>query len=221
MVESIDEYHKLYEKVRVWENNSWFGIPMWKLPMDAFVIQQLIVDLRPSWIIETGTGYGGSAMFYASICELLGEGNVVTIDIEEKVGELHKEISQYEWSDRITFLHGSSTNPLIVEQVWRTTGYDDLERFSYSNGAFVLLDSWHEKDHVLKEMDIYSKFVHSGGYMIVEDTHANGHPVPWKYGDGPYEAVEEWLKENKNWSPDYSCEKHLMTFNPMGFLRRI
>jgi cephalosporin hydroxylase len=57
--------------------------------------------------------------------------------------------------------------------------------------------------------------------MIVEDTHVNGHPVPWEYGEGPYEAVEEWLKINKDWEVDYECEKHLMSFNPKGYLKRI
>ncbi len=90
---AIDEYHILYEKSKIWDKNSWFGVPCWKLPFDAFVIQELIVRLRPEFIIETGTGCGGSAMFYASICELLGEGKVITVDIESKVDHSKIELN--------------------------------------------------------------------------------------------------------------------------------
>jgi cephalosporin hydroxylase len=168
-----------------------------------------------------GKGCGGSAMFYASICELLGEGRVITIDIEGRVD--YSKVKEYEWSDRIHFLHGGSTNPLIVDEVYSITGYKDLEKFYYGNGALVLLDSWHTKEHVKQEMAIYSKFVHVDSYMIIEDTHANGHPVPWEHdNDGPYEAVEDWLKLHGDyWQDDYECEKHLLTFNPKGYLKRI
>jgi cephalosporin hydroxylase len=62
-IDCVDDFHKLYERNRIWEKNTWLGIPCWKLPMDAFVIQELIVKTRPDYIIETGTGHGGSAMF--------------------------------------------------------------------------------------------------------------------------------------------------------------
>ncbi len=220
MSTAMNEFHKHYEKSRIWEKNKWFGVPCWKLPFDAFVIQELIVDIRPEFIIETGTGHGGSAMFYASICELLGEGRVITIDIEDKVDM--SKVKEYEWSDRITFLHGGSTNPLIIDRVNEVTGYssDDV-KFWYGNGALVLLDSWHTKEHVLEEMEIYHKFVHNDSYMIVEDSHANGNPVPWKYNDdGPMGAIDEWLAHHDDWESDYECEKHLMTFNPKGYLKR-
>lgn len=221
MSTAMNEFHKYYEKSRIWEKNTFFGVPMWKLPFDAFVIQELIVDIRPEFIIETGTGHGGSAMFYASICELLGEGRVITIDIEDKV-DMNK-VKEYEWSDKITFLHGGSTNPLMIEQIYKDTGWKDLERFYYGNGALVLLDSWHTKEHVLKEMEIYHKFVHDDSYMIVEDSHANGNPVPWEYDDeGPMGAIDEWLRtHDDDWLVDYECEKHLMTFNPKGYLKKI
>ena len=208
----LDEYHKLYEKSRVWEKNTWFGIPCWKLPMDAFVIQELIVRLRPEYIIETGTAKGGSAMFYASICELLGEGSVITIDINLQYNESLNEMGRYEWTDRIRFVHGGSTNPLT---------YDEVYAIARGKRNMVILDSWHTKEHVLKEMAMYSKLVPKGSYMIVEDTHSNGHPVPWKWGDGPFEAVEEWLSvHGSDWEIDYECEKHLFTFNPKGYLKR-
>jgi len=208
-MQALDEYHKLYEQARIWEKNTWLGVQFFKLPFDAFVIQELIVKIRPEYIIETGTAKGGSALFYASICELIGEGNVITVDINLQYDS--NEIGKYEFADRIKFIHGGSTNSLT---------YDEVYGIARGKRNMVILDSWHTKEHVLNEMAMYSKLVPKGSYMIVEDTHANGHPVPWKWGDGPYEAVEEWLSvHGSEWEIDWECEKHLMTFNPMGYLR--
>ena len=206
----INEYHILYEQAKIWEKNSWFGVPCWKLPFDAFVLQELIVRLRPYWIIETGTGLGGSAMFYASICELLGEGKVITVDINMRTDM--DEVRKFEWSDRIDFMYGGSTNPVLFDKVKEKVGDDP---------CMVILDSWHTHEHVYKEMCMYSPFVPVGGYMIVEDSHADGNPVPWEWDNkGPMGAINQWLNENDNWEVDYECEKHLMTFNPKGYLRR-
>lgn len=213
MTKFIDEYHKLYDSAKIWEKNYWMGVPCWKLPFDQVVLQELIVKTRPDYIIETGTNFGGSTVFYSSICELINHGKVITIDIEDKV--MKDEISKYNFSKRIEFIHGGSTNKLIIDRV---------ENFiKQSTNCMVILDSWHTEQHVYEEMKIYNRFVPVGGYMIVEDTHAGnpGNPITWKYDDkGPSAAVERFLKENKNWTVDYECEKHLMSFNPGGYLRR-
>lgn len=205
---SKDEFHRHYEKARIWESNNWMGSPMWKLPFDAFVIQEIIYQTRPNYIIETGTGHGGSALFYASICELLGEGKVITIDIEDKCDNAN----EFEWEERITYLHGSSTNEIV---------FHDVEKLCKGKRNIVILDSWHSYDHVCKELEMYEPLVPGGSYLIVEDTHVNGHPVYWDYGKGPYEAVDWFLSTRDDWQRTYWTEKHIMTFNPGGYLRRI
>ena len=152
----VDEYHQFYEQARLWEHSYWFGIPMWKLPFDAMVIQELIYQIRPEYIIETGTGHGGSALFYAGICELLGEGKVITVDIDKKFEPEH--VSQHNWADRITFLHGSSTNEII---------FRDIEYLCKGKRNLVILDSWHSYDHVCKELELYEELVPVGSYLIV------------------------------------------------------
>ena len=209
-----DSYHKYYEGAKLWKKNSWLGEPCWKLPMDAFVIQELIFNLKPDFVIETGTGHGGSALFYASIMELIGHGEVITCDIEMK----HKldEHPLRNITERISFFEGSSTDTWILKQIKELVGE--------TRKNIVILDSWHTCEHVLVEMGAYEAFVGEGYYMIVEDTHAGkiAHPILWEYdNDGPYEAVKFFLEENKDFVTDYDCEKHIMTFNPSGYLRRI
>lgn len=212
MIEAINEFHRFYEEKRLWSDTKWCGIPCYKLPFDAFIIQELIWDLKPDYIIETGTAKGGSACFFATIMEILDHGEVITCDLTipslDYTSKWPKKLK-----DRIKFVAGGSTNPLVRDEIFK---------IAEGKNNIVILDSWHSFDHVSKEMAMYSKLVPVDYYMIVEDTHVSGHPVEWEYGDGPYEAVQNFLELYKGfWEVDYWCEKFLFTFNPKGYLRRV
>lgn len=205
----VDQFHKLYYDFcmfgKTWSNTFWFGIPTQKCPLDLWIYQEIIYEVKPDVIIECGTANGGSALFLASMCDLVNDGVIITIDIEDREGKpQHKKIK---------YLLGSSTSEEIVKQVEKLISDKDK--------VMVILDSDHHKEHVLNELRIYSKFVTKGSYIIVEDTNINGHPVRPDFGPGPMEAVEEFLKENNNFVIDKSREKFYLTFNPRGYLKRI
>lgn len=207
--EIVSNFHKLYYDSyffgKTWANTSWLGAKILKCPLDMVIYQEMIYELRPEVIIETGTAHGGSALFMASICDLIGYGEVVTIDVDDRPDRpKHK---------RITYLLGSSTSDDIIEKV--------KERIKDKESVLVILDSDHRKEHVLNELLLYCKFVPKGGYIIVEDTHVNGHPVEPEFGPGPMEAVNEFVKENSDFMIDKSKEKFYLTFNPNGYLLRI
>jgi cephalosporin hydroxylase len=204
-----DRFHKLYYEAanfgKSWENTLWLGVANHKCPLDLWVYQEIIYELKPEVIIETGTYHGGSALFLASICDLVDEGEVLSIDIEEKGDRpAHK---------RVRYLLGSSTSCEVIDKVKRL--------IEGKAKVMVILDSDHSKDHVLSELKIYSQFVTKGSYLIVEDTNLNGHPVEPEFGPGPMEAVEEFLKENTVFTIDKGREKFYLTFNPNGYLRKI
>lgn len=200
----VDSFHRLYYDSEVFARTSWLGVSALKCPLDLWIYQEIIHDSRPDVIVECGTASGGSALFLAAICDLVGNGRIITIDIEERPGRPQHP--------RVTYLHGSSTSPAIVEQVRRAVAEDDR--------VLVLLDSEHSKDHVLAELRAYSSFVTPGSYVIVEDTNIGGHPVRPDWGPGPTEAVDEFLAENSAFAIDESREKFFLTFNPRGYLRR-
>lgn len=108
--------------------------------------QEIIWETRPQFIIETGSYSGGSALFFASICDLIGEGKVVTIDVDDIAS---RTLSH----PRITTIVGSSVSGEVISQVRQIVG---------SQTAMVSLDSGHSKDHVLREMELYSEFVSIG-----------------------------------------------------------
>jgi len=150
------------------------------------------------------TAFGGSALYLASICDLIRHGHVVTADVTEAPNRPQHE--------RITYLIGSSTSPAIVERV---------TAMARGKSALVILDSDHRKEHVRAELEAYAPLVGPGGYVVVEDTNVNGHPVLPDFGPGPMEAVDDFLEEHPEFTVDTSREKYLMTFNPRGYLRRV
>ena len=207
--EIVDRFHRLYYDPQLrggtWADTRWLGTQVAKCPLDLWVYQELVFETRPDVIIETGTFEGGSASFFASLCDLLGKGAVVTIDTEQYGGRPAH--------DRITYLSGSSTAAEIVEEVASLT--------AGAGSVLVALDSDHSREHVLAELRAYADVVTVGSYLVVEDTNINGHPVAPEFGPGPMEAVERFLDEDERFVVDRAREKFLLTFNPSGFLRKL
>lgn len=205
----IEQFHKLYYnsylKNKTWKDSYFLGVPIQKCPFDLFVYQEIIYEVKPDLIIEAGTASGGGALYLSSICDLVGHGEVVTIDIVD-LGNRPQHV-------RLTYLDGSSTDEKIVEEV--------KKRAEGKEKILVILDSDHSKAHVLKEMQIYNELVSKGSYMIVEDSNVNGHPVQPKHGPGPMEALEEFLETNSDFEIDETKEKHYLSFNPKGYLKKV
>jgi cephalosporin hydroxylase len=206
--ETVDAFHKLYCEVSgksTWQDTHWMGQRIFKCPLDLWIYQEIIFEQKPDVIIECGTCLGGSALFLAHMCDLVGKGRVYTIDIDPPTGKPHHR--------RLWYMQGSSTSDSIVARLEREIFPDEK--------VMVILDSDHHMPHVLNELRIYSSFVSVGGYIIVEDTNVNGHPVSPNYGPGPMEAIEEFFLENHDFEIDMSREKFYMTFNPRGHLKRV
>ncbi len=202
----IDIFHKFYYDSGIHRKTYWFGVPVWKIPFDLWIYQEIIYELKPELIIETGTAYGGSALYMANILYLIGQGKVITIDIDDT--------RKRPKHPRITYLKGSSVSKEILDIVKN-------EYKKTKGNVIVILDSDHKKEYVLKELELYNSFVSKGSYLIVEDTNINGNPVYEEYGHGPMEAVKEFLKKNKNFQIDKTREKFFVSFNPNGYLKRI
>jgi len=204
---TIENFHKIYygdSYPHIWEKTFWLGHQTLKCPLDLWIYQEIIHDIKPDIIIETGTWNGGSALFLAAICDIIHKGKIFSIDIEKSNLPLH---------NRIQFLTGSSTDIDLINSIKNSIRSDDK--------VMVILDSDHSKVHVLKELEIYSELVSTNSYLIVEDTNINGYPVLPDWGPGPMEAVNEFLKKHDEFIIDKEKEKFLMTFNPNGYLKKI
>ena len=198
-------------------NFSWLGRPIIQFPQDIMAMQEIIWTVKPDLIIETGIAHGGSLIFSASMLELIGNGEVLGIDID--IREHNRvEIEKHPMFRRINMIEGPSTSDEVLNEVK-----------SYAKDKkciLVILDSMHTYNHVLKELELYSGFVTKGSYLIVFDTVVEDMPDdffndrPWGKDDNPKMAVREFLKNNDRFEVDKELEnKLLITVAPDGYLK--
>jgi len=199
-------------------NFTWLGRPIIQFPQDIIAMQEIIWQVKPDLIIETGIAHGGSLIFYASMLELLGNnGQVLEIDID--IREHNRvEIEKHPMYKRITMIEGSSIDENVVQNV-RDFAKDKKK-------VLVALDSMHTHDHVLKELELYSPLVTKGSYIVVFDTIIEDMPKdffpdrPWSKGNNPKTAVWEFMKNNDRFEIDKKIEnKLLITVAPDGYLK--
>ncbi|OGD63360.1 cephalosporin hydroxylase, partial [Candidatus Beckwithbacteria bacterium RBG_13_42_9] len=212
-----------FEWMKVVANNKlsyeidWLGIPIIQTPTDLVLMQELIFKVKPDVIIEIGIAHGGSLVFYASLLELLGKGKVVGIDVEIREHN-RKVLEKHPLFKRIALIEGNSLSRKVFAKA------ETL--IPRQAKILVCLDSDHTKAHVLKELQLYQKFIKPGGYIIVFDTIASAlakfNSSDKKYLDnGPAEAVREFLKKNKSFVIDKKCDKLFISTSPNGYLKRI
>ena len=193
-----------------WRKNQFLGVGTQQNPLDVWITQEIISEVKPDVIVEAGTHKGGSAALWATLlAQVNPRGRILTIDVADRTA---KARTLPIVRRHVDFLHGSSTAPAIVAEVKRRTK---------GKRVLVILDSLHSKEHVLNELRAYQDIVPRGSYIIVQDGHVNGHPIWPNWGPGPTEAIEAFLKETNVYMPDKTRERLMMTYNPNGFLRRI
>ncbi len=200
-------------------NFTWMGRPIIQYPQDMIAMQEIIWEVKPDLIIETGIAHGGSIIYYASLLELIGKGEVLGIDIDIRQHN-RKAIEEHPMYKRIYMIEASSVTIETAEKVKSFT--------QGKKSVLVCLDSNHTHQHVLDELNFYSPFVTLGSYLVVFDTIVEDLPekyLPnryWSIGNNPKTAVHEFLKENTDFEIDKSMDnKLLISVNPDGYLKRI
>ncbi|MFM8972781.1 MAG: CmcI family methyltransferase [Actinomycetota bacterium] len=201
-----DGFTAAYWHSLAWRDTTWLGERVPRAPTDLFAYQEIIARVRPDWIVETGSGNGGRARFLASICDLLGHGQVCSIDPRADAGRPDHE--------RITYLEGKSQDPDLVRRVHDLVGPD---------GRAVLILGSQPMTHMRArgEFEAYRDLVPIGSYVVVEHTIYNGHPVWPGHGPGPNEGVKRILALDEDFAVDSTLERAGMTFNPGGYLKRL
>lgn len=199
--------------------SSWLGLPIIQFPSDIVILQEILWEVQPTVVVETGVARGGSLILYASILELIGHGRVIGIDIDMRA---HNEsaIRNHPLAHRIELLEGSSVAPPTITAVQARIRPNDV--------VMVVLDSDHSHDHVLREIDLYSPLVSPGSFLVVADTVVadippqDHRPRPWGSGNNPATAVREFLSRSSDFIVDpYYNGKLLISSSPGGYLRRM
>jgi cephalosporin hydroxylase len=221
LVEAANLFNVESNKALYSYNFSWMGRPIIAYPQDMIAMQEIIWDVQPDLIIETGIAHGGSLIYYASLLELIGNnGKVLGIDIDIR-SHNRVLIETHPMYKRIDMIEGSSIDASIFSQV-----KDYAKSF---DKILVCLDSNHTHDHVLQELNLYSELVSVDSYCVVFDTIVENLPsdyMPggraWNPGNSPMSAVREFLSINEHYVINHEIDnKLLISVAPSGFLKRI
>jgi cephalosporin hydroxylase len=228
LIQPAEQFFARSHQLQYSYNFSWLSRPIIQYPQDIIAFQEVVSQVRPGLILETGIAHGGSLVLSASLLCLLDvmEGldprqsprKVVGVDIDIR-SHNRKALDEHPLRFKMELIEGSSIDPEIIQQV--RSHADDVER------VLVSLDSNHTHEHVLAELNAYADLVSVGSYCIVFDTVIEDLPAgsfpdrPWNVGDNPKTAVHEWLKSH----PDYEIDKDidnklLISVAPDGYLRR-
>jgi cephalosporin hydroxylase len=218
--QAADAFNVESNKARYSYNFSWMGRPIIQYPQDMIAMQELIWQIKPDLVIETGIAHGGSLVYYASLLELIGHGEVLGIDID--IRQHNRElIEKHPMYKRIKMLQGSSISDEIVAEV--------RQHAKGREKILVCLDSNHTHEHVLAELEMYAPLVTVGSYLVVFDTIVEDLPEgyfaqkrPWGVSNNPKTAVHAFLKKNDQFMIDRSIDnKLLISVAPEGYLKRI
>ena len=214
-------------KVKVEANNKyywvsltdWFGEPCLQLTSDLFGLQEAIFKSKPDFIIESGVAWGGSTLFYLSLCKTLGLKGVIGVDTYIPK-DLKKRLYKKKPKNTVLKLfEGSSTDKKI---------FNKIKKILKNKKAMVILDSDHTHQHVLNELNLYSKLIKKNQYLICGDTiiayqpKAKTRPRDWTRKKNPLSALKEFLKKNNSFRNDKEIQNKLLLTNmPHGWLKKI
>lgn len=184
---------------------TWLGRPVIQLPEDLVRIQEVIYRIKPDLIIETGVAHGGSIVFYASLCRVMGKGRVIGVDSDIRAPN-REALENHELFPLITLIEGGSTDPKVIHKVKRHVRPQDV--------VLVVLDSNHAREHVLAELEAYGDLVSPGSYIVATDGIMKDlYDVPrgrreWR-ADNPAMAAEEYQKRH----PEFALGAPTWLFN--------
>jgi cephalosporin hydroxylase len=187
---------------RIVNSTFYFGVQTQKNPLDFWVYQELIHELRPTLIIEIGNNFGGSALALAHLLDLLGNGRLIAVDINHD--RIHDKGRAH---PRISLIEGDACS--VFDQVASMVRSDDR--------ILVIEDSSHTYENTLRVVSTYSGLLRTGEYFIVEDSICH-HGLDVGPDPGPFEAIEDFVKGRDDFTIDRSRESFLITWNPKGFL---
>ena len=186
---------------------TWMGVRTLKNPLDAWVYQEIIYQVRPDIIVEIGSAEGGSTLYLAHLLDLVAHGRVISIDINRAAFKVTH--------GRVITLTGHSTAPQVVDEAYR---------LCQGKSVLVIQDGDHGCRQVLADLRTYAPLVSVNSYFIVEDGIIDlfgPFDGMGRLDDGPLVAVEQFLRENNDFVVDEVCERYLVTYNPRGFLKRV
>jgi cephalosporin hydroxylase len=207
------DFSVLYRQTgQVYQRTYWLGTKTQQAPTDMWALQEIIVQQKPDFVIETGTLRGGSALFFATVFHAFKDsGRVITVNIKKETDPVTEELDIFK--EHVIQIIGDAASEETVKKI---------AAIVKGRPALVMIDDYHDWRHVLKELPLYAPFVKTGGYIVLHDTNYDTYAPQKIYPNGgPLKAAQKYIADGAPFEIDRSQEKFLLTFCPMGFLMRI
>lgn len=204
---SLTDWLVYHQDEIVFKQVTWMGVRTLKNPLDCWIYQEIVHEVRPEVIVEIGSFEGGSTLYFCHLLDILGEGAVLSIDIDRS--RFHVK------HPRIETLTGDSASPEIVAKA---------AAFCAGKRTLVVHDGDHTKEHVVADLEAYARMVTPGSYLIVEDSIVDLFKPgegPGQKWTGPLPAIDAFVRRNPDFAIDMERERYLLTYNPHGYLKRL
>ncbi len=205
----VKSFGKLYYYLRrnTFDRTYFMGKHVLKFPTDLWTYQEIIYEKKPDVIVETGVFLGGSTYYFAKLCQMMGHGRVIAIDscIDNADPDL-------DHMSNVTLIEGDTSKPQLFERI--------KSLIKPGEKVMVILDSDHDENHVYTEMNLFYQLVSDGQYLIVEDGNIRD-VYPALFNRGPYNAIKRFLKERKEFVPDWYRNRFLLSHSPSGYLLKV
>jgi cephalosporin hydroxylase len=211
---------KLYvetDKLSFYSTHSWLDEPILQTPEDIITQQEIIYKTKPEVIIEVGVCWGGSILFYNMLSKILPIKKIIGIDIF--IPKNLKKRLKRRCDNKLLLIENDSTDEVLIDKLKKM-----LKKYK---NFYIHLDSNHTYEHVLKELNLYSKFLNKNNYIVADDTIIDEIPNqtyrsrPWNKSNNPMKAVKEFLKKNKNFKINKKLNhNHLISSAPNGYIYR-
>ncbi len=193
----VGAFQRLYhhQARRTWKDTWYRGTRLHAYPTDLWVYGELVEEVRPALVLQTGAFRGGTALLLADRLQTLGSGHVVAVAAEAA--------SRRPEHPRLTWATGRPADPDVVREV---RGRVDL-----ASPVLALLGAGHTEEEVAAELSAYAPLLPVGSVLVVGHTHEAG----------PAAAVRAFLAAHDDYEADPRGERHFLTEHPAGILRRV
>lgn len=190
----------------------WLGTLIQQTPTDMWAIQDIMVRQNLDFVIETGTLKGGSALYFATVFHAFKEsGRVITVNLRNELDPATENMPVFK--EHVIQIIGDAASEATVRKI---------EAIVQGRPALVLIDDYHGWRHVAEELPLYARFIKKGGYMVLHDTNYDTYAPQKEFPDGgPLKAARKFLADGAPFQMDRNCENYMLTYCPMGFLKRV
>lgn len=203
--------------------DTYMGVVMAKFPEDLRAYEHLLWISAPQVVIELGTQFGGSALWFRDRLNALAASgrvtrpHVISVDLDLDLARQTLERSHPGALGQIELVGGDVRDPDLPARV--------AEYVRPGERCLVVEDSAHVYETTHAALEGFARFVPPGGFFVVEDGCVDVEEMrltqEWPRGVLP--AIADWLEQDagSEFRQRKDLELYGLSCHPGGYLQRL